>query len=268
MGTDPIPVLEQTNDPLGLYRLVAKAFNKGQDATSPVAERVFITNRNLAITSNNWSDPQLIGFDGYAEACVHYVKVLSNQYTKKDAQDKQGWHSWFDYDISWTLMNDYMTTTFEFYEFSAAEDASIRSQVKAVFDKQKDANGNVSFRYKLGPVIDKLVQIMPYYDPTYTVLNSQMGNAGCKGCIGPVVRIKANTPTVVCKGQSVELETVVGSGYKYFWLKDGVEIPNPNTEKHIFFVQESGEYDVIVTDNKGCSIKADGAVTVLSLIHI
>ncbi|MCP4520859.1 MAG: T9SS type B sorting domain-containing protein [Cytophagales bacterium] len=262
LGTDPRPVLEQTNDPLGLYRLVAKSFNKGQDATSPVAERVFINNRNLAITSNNWSDPALIGFDGYAEACVHYVKVLNNTYVPKDANDLQSWHSWYDYDIDWALMTTYMDKVFELYELTPAEDADIRAKIKVVFDRQKDANGFVSFRYKLGPVIDEMVKIMPYYDPTYTVINSQMGNAGCKGCVGPVVRITPKIPTTVCNGQSVELETVVGSGYSYYWMKDGVEITNNNKDKHIFFAEESGEYDVIVTDNKGCSIQADGAVKV------
>ena len=262
-GYNSGPVLAATPDKDAYTKLMFAGFNQGPDAMDAIAERIFTTNRAAAMTSSNWFQSNLLGPIGYSMASTHYFKILSNQYTPKDATDKQRWLGWYDYPVTWSIMTEYMDKVFAMYSYNTTQQSSIKNKVKAVFDKQKDVNGNVSFRYKLGPVLDMFVKSTEVYDPLNTILNCQAGNCGCKnGCVGPMVRLWTNTPKTVCKGNSVELETVYGAGYTYTWLKDEALISNPNPEKNKFYATQSGVYSVIVANEKGCAIRDNGSVTV------
>ncbi|HEY8399791.1 MAG TPA: T9SS type A sorting domain-containing protein [Cytophagaceae bacterium] len=233
--------------------------------------------RTEAMASNNWL--ALVQTPGlnyeYTRAVSHVTKVLSNNYEGGSTRPWSGtgwaatadnqWHCWFDRPISWTMMQNYMNKFFPLYpEVNAA---AVTAKVKSVFDA---INGGdpISFRYEMAPVIDEFVLNMPYDDPMQGWLYSTDGNSGCgKGdkCIGPEVTLKALGSTTFCQGFSVELETIVGTGYTYQWTKDGIDIPNPNTTQNIFVATQSGTYAVKVTTSSGCTIESDCNITVTVL---
>ena len=262
-GLDPVPTLNNTNDPYATLRLFSAAYNQGFNALFTKSDDIFGPSQPLALASNDWSEPSLLGFFGYSEACVHYNKVLNNDYTSTNSDDLQQWLDWYDNDISWILMNDYLTEIFPMFDLTAAEETAVRTRIQTVFDAQKDALGNVSFRYKLGPVIDELVLALPYTDPSYTNISSQDAVSTCHGCVGPYVTLETDYNQPVCSGNSVKIETIYGAGYAYTWIKDEVVIANSNTDQHIFYATQSGVYSVVVTDEKDCSIRSDVDIDVL-----
>ena len=260
-GLDPMPVVDATNDPYGAIYLSARAYNEGFGAGASYSQNVFngAGNRAAAIASNDWST--IIGPFGYADKVVHFNQVLDNNYTPCDASDPRGWHNWYDSDVAWVTIDEYMEKIFLMYtnELTVADRNAIKARVQAVYD-QADVNNNgaVSFRYEMGPVIDALALNIPYDDPTSLIINSNDGDKGCKSgwCTGPLVSITPMGPTTVCEGLSVELVTIEGTGFTYQWTKDDAIYANSNSEQHILFVTESGSYSVFVTDDQGCTIAA------------
>ncbi len=262
-GLDTKPVFNTTNDNYAATGLFAGAFNQGFNAMYTQADNAFGVNRVAAMASNDWLNGGILSPFAYSRACVHYNKILSNDYTPTGPNDLQQWLGWYDYDITWAIMDQYLTTVLPMHQLTAAEELNVRTQVQAVFDLQKNGAGTVSFRYKLGPVIDVMVSLLPYTDPAYNNTSSQDGVSTCSGCVGPYVTIQSNYTVPVCSGQSVRFETIFGDGYTYTWLKDDVIIANTNTEKHIFFATQSGTYSVVVEDEKSCAIRAEADVTIV-----
>jgi gliding motility-associated-like protein len=257
-GYDPLPVLNNANYKYGLVALLGQAYNKGQNDGNflVTCAKNFKNDIPGALTSNDW---WLTGHavDNYGEACVHYNKILANDYTPKNAEDLQQWTNWYDNDIDWAMIDAYMDKVFPMFSMDPTHEVFVRTEVQKVFDQQKDGSGNVSFRYKLGPIIDKMVQLLPYNDPSYTNTNSQSAVSSCKGCVGPAVSLTNDRDGKIFEGQSVKLEAIFGDAYTYVWLKDENVIVNDNDEPHVFFAKESGAYAVVVTDEKGCSIRSD-----------
>ncbi len=253
-GLDPLTVLNNAADPFAADIWNAKAYNKGYNAAD-IEAVMELPNRAASMANADWRTNMSLGYD-YTEAISHVVKVLSNSYTGP-LPDNQ-WDSWYDGQITWATMDNYMDQVIVMYpELSAAEITAIKNRVQAVFNTQDtDTDGAVSFRFEFGPVLDEFIIAMPYDDPMPAILNSVNGDAGCSGCIGPAVDVWPNGPTVVCEGLYVELETVAGSGYTYQWTKDGVDIPNPNPEQYILHATESGTYNVKVSNASGCEIEA------------
>ncbi|MCP4520392.1 MAG: hypothetical protein GY827_01635, partial [Cytophagales bacterium] len=260
-GHEPLELFEIATDEFAADVWNALHYNKGYGAAG-LKEPLSAANR-----ANSAAQTDFVYADGafqytYPYSLKRTAQVLSKKYTGGSPNNE--WHNWYDHDIDWKLMDFYMDEVFIMYpELSATEVASIKSKVQAVFNTQdKDKNGTVSFRYEFGPVLDAFILAMPYDDPMTSILNTQNGYGGCSGCVGPVVDLKANTPTKVCKGIKVELETTVGNNYTYQWKKDDKDITNSNAEQHILYAEETGFYSVVVTNDKGCAIASECPVYV------
>ncbi len=64
------------------------------------------------------------------------------------------------------------------------------------------------------------------------------------------VNITASGPVEFCEGESVTLSTPVVTGYDYQWLRDEQAMVNENGNE--FQATNSGEYEVVVTDDNNC----------------
>ncbi|MCP4521661.1 MAG: hypothetical protein GY827_08225, partial [Cytophagales bacterium] len=260
-GHSPLELFDIAQDEFAADVWNALHYNKGY-RTNGLAEVLSATNR-----ANSASQQDFIYANGafqytYPYSIKRTSQVLANKYTGPNKNNQ--WHNWYDHDIDWALMEYYMGEVLLMYpELTGAERTAITTKVKTSFDAQdKDGNGTVSFRFEFGPVLDAFILAMPYDDPMTAILNTQNGDGGCSGCIGPVVNIKANTPTKVCKGIKVELETVVGNDYTYQWKRDDKDITNSNPDQHILYADETGSYSVVVTNDKGCAIESECPVYV------
>ena len=259
-GLDPLPVLASAADPLAADIWNAKSYNKGYGAAG-LDEVMLDGNRANSIASADWLTLSSLGYD-YTRAVSHLPRVLDEE-SQVDADNYRV--NYYDHDITWAIMDSYMDEVLVMYpELTAPQVTAIKSATQAVFNIQDtDNNGIVSFRYEFGPVLDAFIIAMPYDDPMTSVLNTQSSAGGCAGCIGPVVTIKANGPTEICEGLSVELETIVGSGFTYQWTKDGSNIANSNSEQHIYYATETGSFSVLVTNASGCEIEAECPIDVI-----
>ncbi len=253
---------------------LARAYNKGYFDPGSANVIGLAPNRTEAMASNNWlalTQTPLLGYD-YTIATSHVLKVLSNNFEGgwtrpwggtgwTNTADNQ-WHCWFDRPITWAKMNSYMNKFFPL--FPEANAAAVTAKVKAKFDAI-NGGGPISFRYQFAPVLDEFILNMPYDDPMQGWLYSTDGESGCHkgtGCIGPDVKLIAKSSTTFCQGLSVDLQTVVGTGYTYQWLRNGVAITNPGAAPNIYTATTSGSYSVRVTTAGGCSIESDCEINV------
>lgn len=275
MGHPVEEVLTTTPDPSAGTIWNARAYNRGF-FDGPV-ETVMgnVAARTEAMGSNDWltlgNVPEM-GYD-YTRSIAHVTRVLSNNYEGGWTRPWNGvgwnntasnqWHCWFNRPISWAIMEDYMNNFFPLYpEVNPAE---VRAQVQEVFNS---INGGapVSFRFEFAPVLDAFILAMPYDDPMQAWLYSTDGFSGCgkgSGCIGPAVTITPQGPLHFCQGLSVDLETVIGSGYTYQWLRDGNPVAHQGPESHIFRATQSGNYSVRVTNSSGCTTESECTITVV-----
>jgi hypothetical protein len=253
---------------------LARSYNKGYFDPASLDVMGIAANRTEAMASSNWlalTQTPLLGYD-YTNATSHVLKVLSNNYeggwtrpwggTGWTATADNAWHCWYDKPITWAKMTSYMNKFFPL--FPEVNAATVTAKVKAKFDAIH-GGAAVSFRYEFAPVLDEFILNMPYDDPMQAWLYSTDGNSGCHkgtGCIGPDVKLKANGPTTFCSGLSVDLETVVGTGYTYQWLRNGTNIANPNASPNIYRATTSGSYTVKVTTSTGCTLESDCEITV------
>ncbi len=222
-GYDFFGFINNTTDPFAKDILAVGSWNKGFNPGNPqIFEAFEPISRAGALATNdfpNFNVPsgnfQYTG--GYGSAVKRGLEILNNQYTGGEANNE--WHSWYDGGITWETMDAYMETIFVMYpELSTAEKNAIKTIVQTKYNEQDaDNNNSVSFRFEFGPVLDAYIIAMPYDNPMSGMVNSQDTYSGCSGCIGPVVSIQANGPTVICEGLSVELETIYGSDFTYQW---------------------------------------------------
>ena len=262
-GLDPMGVLCDAADPFAADIWNAKAYNRGYGAAG-IDDVMLNGNRAASIANGDWMTLSSLGY-GYTEAISHVVKVLSGNYPPGDTMNE--WHSWYDTQITWPTMDAYMDSVIFMYpELTPGDIATVKTTVQNAFNTaDTDVDGGVSFRYEFGPVLDAFILAMPYDDPMPAILNSVNSGAGCSGCIGPYVTIQANTPTTICRGMSVELETTSGTGYTYQWTRNDTNITNSNPAPYILYATETGTYNVIVTNSNGCSTKACCPVDVIVL---
>ncbi|MDB5273890.1 MAG: hypothetical protein JWO58_2257 [Chitinophagaceae bacterium] len=273
-GSPVEQVLTTTPDNAAGSIWLARAYNKGYFDPGSLDVMGLAANRTEAMASSNWlalTQTPLLGYD-YTIATSHVLKVLSNNFEGgwtrpwggigwTNTSDNQ-WHCWYDKPITWAKMTAYMNKFFPLYP--EANVATVTAKVKAKFDAIH-GGAPISFRYELAPVLDEFILNMPYDDPMQAWLYSTDGNSGCHkgtGCIGPDVKLKADGPTTFCNGLSVNLETVVGTGYTYQWLKNGANIADANASPNVFTATTSGTYAVQVTTSSGCMLQSDCEITV------
>ncbi|MFQ3577227.1 MAG: hypothetical protein SNJ77_12405, partial [Cytophagales bacterium] len=271
-GLDPKGVLGNAADPFAGEIYSAVSYNRGFNDGRLISVLNNPARRAAGIASTNWLTLDVgsgsFGYD-YTRATSQVVRVLSNNnYTGNPvprpdptfADNDNQWHNWYDYMFSWAEVESYLDKML--FMFSEANPTVVKNKVRAAFDRQKNSSNRVSFRYKFGPVLDAIVMALPYDDPMPIILSSTAGMDQCAGKVGPVVKITPTFPTVVCNGQSVQLSTIAGNGFTYQWRRNGVNIPNPNTQGHIFFATQTGSYSVIVTTSSGAVIPSECSIDV------
>ncbi|MFN3403083.1 MAG: T9SS type A sorting domain-containing protein [Cytophagaceae bacterium] len=267
-GLDLSGMVQATLDPLSSEKYIALGYNRGYNSGELITP-LQTPNRPATTANANWLTLPSFNYD-YTRAISHVVRVLSNNlYTGNPiprpkpayADSDNQWHNWYDYMFTWNEVNAYLDSVLVFYG-SDADPVRVKTAVQAAFDSQKDGSNRVSFRYKFGPVLDAIVLNLPYDEPMPVILSSTDGVDGCSGKVGPDVKLTAMGPVTFCQGMSVELVTNIGTGFTYEWKKDNVVVLNPNTDKHIFTVTQSGSYIVSITAPNGAKIPAPCPIAV------
>lgn len=236
-------------------KLTAGAYVSGQGLTDVTT--IVGTNRATTIAAADILPYITNGAaNTYAYYVSSYTKSLDTPTNIVDPGYESSNHQWYDYQMTWTDVSDYIDKICPFYK--EVNCAQAKANVKLVFDAQK-AGEPLSFRYEFSKVVDALTANFPYYEPEInsTQFTSYKCNYPCKLSY-PVITY--NTPLVFCEGLSVNLTTSVGTGYKYDWYKDNVLIVN--SDNITYKATTSGVYKVKVTDPQGCSLETNCPVIV------
>ena len=92
--------------------------------------------------------------------------------------------------------------------------------------------------------------------------NSSTGGIFKLSASNLTANITAFAPTAICPGDSTYIITDFNANYSYQWYRDGIIIPNANSNE--YYAKQSGEYNVEV-DNGTCSVlSATVLITVLN----
>lgn len=242
-----VSFLKDAADPLAGARLLAANYVAGQNI--PDTKSIVVDNRAAAIVAPNIKNFIQTGsafnystqVNGYVEAMSTPADITNNVFESSN-------HSWYDHQITWQDVSDYMDLIGLFYVEMDVEVA--KAEIKEAFDA---VNGGdpVSFRYEFAPVLDAITLSTPYYEPE--IHSTQQTAYKCNfTCSLPFPTIDYDTPLEFCDGLSVELTSIVGSGYTYNWYKDGELVVGENDIN--FHAKESGEYTVEIEDANGCKL--------------
>ena len=127
------------------------------------------------------------------------------------------------------------------------------------------ASGGTTYAWSNG-VNNDTITISPTSATTYTVTTTNSN--GCKATDQVVVSVNAlPTATITnvnplnfCYGELTHLTANTGSGLFYQWYKNNTEIPGADLSTYT--ATQSGNYNVIVTNNNNCS-KTSNSLTVV-----
>ncbi len=168
---DPIGMLQNTNDPYLIESLLGIAFYRGMD--EDYFGTVFDSKRATYLASENVIQDAFDASDiesgalNYGARQRNNAKQLDNNTTASWATNSMyyapedfSWRGWYDDDIAWSDMQAYFDEIDDM--FLGSDWSSIASEVQIVFN---EINGGSPIPFtQLGPVIDKLVLLLPAYD--------------------------------------------------------------------------------------------------------
>lgn len=121
-------------------------------------------------------------------------------------------------------------------------------------------NGSYTYQWNSSPVgFSSGLQnpvVSPFVNTTYNVTvtsgaNSATAYTAIVVNANPMASIQANGPISFCEGNSVILNSTIGSGLSYNWLKNGISLAAPNTASYTTTI--SGNYSVIVSNTSACA---------------
>ncbi len=236
---NPTQFFDNATDPYAAEKVFALAWNKGVNDSR--ITNLLTTNRTAALSSADILS--FLSTETYPTIVSAITRALDSPANITETHLISTNHQWYDAPISWADVDAYLTKQLAL--FKEANPASVRANVKKVFDSIKGGNP-VSYRYEFSKVLDEITTNLPFYDPMPYISNSNSTSLGCKlACKMPVVTIKYEGAKTFCEGQSITLNTIEGSGFTYEWQKNGVTIPSTNSASYDAIA--SGEYNVIIT---------------------
>jgi hypothetical protein len=261
MNNIDLTVVEASSpDPYGVEAAQAVAYNLGPNAAQSIAAPGYTLPPGIS-TNNNWAVNYYNGgVSCYAQRVAAMTAVLDNnqayavsRYPAGCGGNVNNWnfYSFYDSQIRWDTVAasiDRLLMTM----YPEIDRTAFKNAVKAVFDtKDSDGNGQISFRYEMGGVIDAIVMNLPKDDPGFNAQYAINGT-GCKlDCRAPYTVIRPSGPTTICLGQSVVLTADVESptpSTTYQWFRNGTSIPGATGSSYIVSpsVAGSSTYSVVV----------------------
>lgn len=168
---DPLGMIQNTNDPYLAESLLGIAFYRGVD--EDYFKTIFDTKRSTYLVSENVIQDAFdvgdveSGALNYGARQRNNTKQLDNNLTASWATNSQyyspadfSWRGWYNDDINWSDFVAYFDEIDDM--FLGVNWTSIAAEVKVVFD---EINGGSAVPFtQLGPVIDKIVLLLPGYD--------------------------------------------------------------------------------------------------------
>jgi hypothetical protein len=288
-GVDIWPIIDATKDPNAYEKLIASGWNNwaggvqqnvsGTAGNGQGFNLYTAAGRAAAIASDNWdltaTDARYPEIAGWAINALEqnttssYYKFTNPFVTSLPGPSQNHVnYGYYNEDISWSIVNEYLTIIYYFYsEFTASQWAVITQNVQKVFNS---INGGAVVPFKqLGPVIDEIILNLPKENPVMsTVFNASLpaynnGERKPMGKLAPASHIiNLNTSDSICINQSIILEGIIDGGdgpnLTYSWFKDGVPIGG-NTKQLIVSSATLGQfmYTLVVcnaaTDVGGCA---------------
>ena len=214
-GYRPIEFFNNATDPSAAVKLMAVAYNRGL-WYSPL-DTVLYHKRTASLASNTIS-PYFInnayGYD-YQNALTNYCNVLDNKanllptnLTANNPASNQPYNSfsnYYDPQISWSTMNEYMDSLVVMYPTSNW--TTIKQTVQTKFNSVNNSS-TISFRYQLGQVLDALILQLPVDDPTSNIAS----NYGCISPIVPSLGATCAAPTTLNNSVTNTASTLTWSG--------------------------------------------------------
>ncbi len=174
-GYRPLAVFDSTPDPDAFAKIMSSQYYMGYDDGYGVVKYVLQTVRSQAETrsdfltfydENNFDTNAVVQeMKTHAEGVTRTVATLQNRLNTIPNSDSCAFHGYYDTLIAWSDVDAYLTMLSGYYP--QINDA-FRAQIKAVFDAQGGSNP-VSFRYKMGPVIDAIVLGLPLDNPYHNI---------------------------------------------------------------------------------------------------
>lgn len=168
---DPIGMLQNTNDPYLIESLLGIAFYRGMDedyfgTVFDSKRAIYLASENVIQDAYDASDIES-GALNYGARQRNNAKQLDNNTTASWATNSMyyapedfSWRGWYDDEITWSDMQEYFNEIDDM--FLSVNWSSISTEVQTVFNS---LNGGAPVPFsQLGPVIDKLVLILPAYD--------------------------------------------------------------------------------------------------------
>lgn len=263
-GTNPFDLLDKTKDPYAFDRILADVYNRGLDKQAMI--QLFSPDRLRPQfeASNCWEQVPgypLEGHTGYTRQISKAIAVLSNNMSYPTVNDDCKFGGFYDTQISWQLMEEYMDKLFVLYK--EQDKTKIKAAVKKKFDAIKGGQP-ISFRYEFGPVLDAFIIALPKEDPMRTALHNDSDHSGCIGSEAPSSHIETTGQLEICTGDSISLNAVLDSGeFKnntFNWYKDGSWLFNAT--KSSLVVKTPGLYSVEVCDSIGICAPACCGISV------
>jgi GH18 family chitinase len=193
---NPIAFFNNAADPNAAIKLMAVAYNRGLWYTE--LETVLKTNRSTAITSNNIS-PYFInnnyGYD-YQNALSNYTNILGNNTASVDptlfntnpatGQPYNSFNSFYDPQVTWSDVDAYIEKIKVLYP--TVNFTTLKSSVQTVFNGINNGNA-ISFRYKMGQVLDVLMLGLPADDPSANIATAYGCGWQVTNNLPPVINI-------------------------------------------------------------------------------
>ena len=206
---DIIDFLENCNDPYGPEKLIAAIYNRGMNAG--FIEEILVDDRPAALASSD-----LLTFipglgQQYAEQISRTTAVLDNNLGAVSSYGTTtygvpwvGVHNhlnFYDELIAWSDVDFYLDQITEMYLGVGVDMTLVKPQVEATFNSVA-GGAPLSFRYELGPVIDKIVQLLPGFEPM-PGLGEIYGSSGGDDCSFPTARMEESMS--ICEGETANL---------------------------------------------------------------
>lgn len=245
-------------DPYGVEAAQALAYNLGPNAANAISVPGYTLPAGIA-TNNNWAANYYSGgVSCYAERVASMTAVLDNNEAYATSHFPGGcgsasnwdFYSFYDSQIKWDTVLASINRLLVMYpeiDGNAPAKAAYIAAVQTAFNRV-DANldGQLSFRYEMGSVIDAIVMNLPKDDPGFNAQYAINGT-GCKlDCRAPYTNIQPLGPTTICSGQTVILKANVDSptpSTTYQWYRDGVAIAGATTD--VYNATLAGTYSII-----------------------
>ena len=251
-GTNPYDLFDKTKDPYAFDRILAFVYNAGLNKQVMIHSFSPDRLRPQFEASNCWE--QVVGYPldgshGYTRQITKAIAVLSNNMSYPTVNNDCKFGGFYDTQISWQLMEEYMDKLFVLYK--EQDKASIKAIVKKKFDATKGGQP-LSFRYEFGPVLDAFITSLPKEDPMLSALHND-NESGCIGKEAPAGHLETLGPLEICKGDSLSLNALLDSGefkgHTFNWHRDGAWLFNVKTSSLV--VKTAGFYSVEICDSNG-----------------